>query len=341
MKALVKTAPGSGNMQLKQVPVPEPKEDEVLVRVKACGVCGTDLKIQDGTFSADTPVIVGHEFAGVIEKTGSAVKTLGVGDRAAFEQHSGACGVCRFCLTGRRHLCPHKRSPGYKSDGGFAQYVCIQACLAHKLPENISFPEAASLEPMAIAAHALLEKTGLKNVRSAVILGCGAIALLALQILKASGVDDVYVVGIDADEDYRFGLAESFGASQTINAAKADPAERIAQLCGGADLVIDLSGAPAAILQGMDMLAKDAKFCAVGLPHERVCIDWQAAVMKAIEIIFSFSSGYEAWEKCISLVSKGKVELSAFTKDIYSLDDWEAAFKAAAGGKALKVIIQP
>lgn len=340
MKALVKTKPGKGNMEIMDMPKPVPKANEVLIRVKACGICGTDLKIQDGDFFANTPVIIGHEFSGVVEETGAEVTCAKQDDRVVCEQHSRACGKCMFCLSGRRHLCSHKKSPGYLSDGAFAEYICMEESLVHSIPDNMSYNEAAVLEPMAIAAHALFEKIGIGGRLNTVILGCGPIALLTLQILKACGTSDVYITGIDADEKYRFKKAIEFGASQTINIMKTDAVSRIKDLTnGGAELVIDLSGAPLAIRQGFDMLCKDGDFCAIGLPYTNVEIDWAATVLKALNVCFSYSSGYEAWEKCIALISSGKVRLDDFTKYVYALEDWEKAFDIARRGSVMKVII--
>ena len=340
MKALVKTKPTKGSMEIMDMPKPEPKANEVLIKVKACGICGTDLKIQDGDFFADTPVIIGHEFSGTVEETGALVTCAKPGDRVVCEQHSKACGKCKFCLSGRRHLCPHKRSPGYLSDGAFAEYICMEESLVHKIPDNMTYNEAAILEPMAIAAHAIFEKIGIGGGLNAVILGCGPIALLTLQILKACGTANVYVTGIDADEEYRFKKALEYGAEETINVMKTDAVSRIKDLTdGGAELVIDLSGAPSAIRQGIDMLCKDGKFCAIGLPHTNVEIEWAATVLKAINFYFSYSSGFATWEKCIALISSGKVRVDDFTKDVYALKDWAKAFDKARSNSAMKVII--
>lgn len=340
MKALVKTKPGKGNLEIKDMPKPVPKANEVLIKVKACGICGTDLKIQDGAFFANTPVIVGHEFSGIVEETGDNVTCAKLGDRVVCEQHSKACGKCRFCLSGRRHLCSEKQSPGYLTDGGFAEYICMEESLVHKIPENMTYNEAAVIEPMAIAAHALFEKISIGGGLNAVILGCGPIALLTLQILKACGTTDVYVTGIDMDEGYRFNKALEYGAAETINVMKTDAVHRIKDLTdGGAELVIDLSGASSAIQQGIGMLCKDGKFCAIGLPNTNVVVEWTTTVLRAINIFFSYSSGSATWEKCIALISSGKVRLDDFTQDIYPLENWQTAFDKARSGSSMKVII--
>ena len=343
MKALVKYSRGVGMMEVRDVPVPVPKAGEVLVRIKSVGVCGTDLKIYDDTFFSDVPVIVGHEFSGIIEAVGEGVSRFGIGDRIVAEQHVGACGICENCLGGRRHLCKSKRSPGYLTDGAFAAYIAMPESLLHAIPDGVSYDEACVIEPMAITAHALFEKARIEPEDTVVILGCGPIALITLQILKAEGAAAVYMTGLDVDAEHRFGLARQMGADALINVQQEDPVKRVAELTNGrgVDLVIDLSGAQAAIRQGLGMLRKDGRFCAVGLPHADVCVPWSALVLSAVNVYFSYSSGYRTWERCLSLLQRGKVDLAPFTRYVYPLSDWEQAFADARTGVALKAIIQP
>jgi L-iditol 2-dehydrogenase len=343
MKALVKYDHGPGRMEIREVPVPQPGRDEVLIKIAYCGICGTDLKIADGLFATYPPVIIGHEFSGVIEKAGPDVTGWGIGDRVVSEQHTKACGRCRFCLTGRRHLCLEKRSPGYGVDGAFAEYICLPASLLHGIPPEISLAEAALTEPMAVAAYGTLGRTGIRPEEFVVILGCGPVAILTLQMVKAEGASKVVMTGIDADEKSHFEIARKLGADKLINVMKQDPVAVVMEETGhfGADVVVDLAGSPAAILQGMDMLAKDGRLCAIGLPHGDVSVPWQKAVLKALRIIFSYSSDYESWERCLSMMQNRKVVLHDFIQDIYPLDEWEDAFMQARSGNALKVLIQP
>ncbi len=342
MRALVKIAHGAEHMEIMDVPVPEIAPDEVLVKVQCVGVCGTDLKIQDGGFNTNVPVIVGHEFAGEITAAGKTVKELKPGMRVVAEQHWKACGVCEYCLTGRRHLCLKKQSPGYLSDGAYAEYIAVNQSLIHRVPEGMSDEQACLLEPMGIAAHAIFEKCSVKTADKVVILGCGPIALIALQILKAVGAGSVTLTGLNADVAERFPLALRLGADQVINVEREDAKDAILSQTGGigADLVIDLSGASRAITGAFDFLKRDGRFCAIGLPHGDVCLPWSTLVMKAAQIAFSFSSSYATWEKCLWLVSSGKVDLSPFTEAVYELNDWRRAFDDARAGRVLKAIIR-
>ena len=343
MKALVKYQKGYANMEVRDVPKPTPKPDEVLICIKAVGICGTDLKIYDDKFGYNAPVIVGHEFSGVIEAVGDRVCDWQVGERVVGEQHTHACGICEFCLTGRRHLCTSKKAPGYGIDGAFAEYLCMPQSLLHRIPENVSYEEAALIEPMAVAFHAVFRRMKFEPEDFIVILGCGPIALLTLQMVKAEGASKVAMTGLNVDEIMRFGKAQKFGADYVINVEKEDLEQRILAVTNGkgTDIVIDLTGAKQAIVGGFSLLKKDGKFCALGMPGENVPVPWQELVLKAITFYYSYSSDYKSWEGCLSLIENNKVCLEDFVTTIYPLVQWEQAFEAARSGQALKVIIKP
>jgi L-iditol 2-dehydrogenase len=343
MRALVKYDHGPGAMELRRVPVPQPGPDEVLIRVEACGICGTDVHILHGRFACDPPVIVGHEFSGVIAAAGAAVQGWSVGDRVIAEQHVGSCGQCEFCLTGRRQFCPHKRSPGYRSDGAFAEYIVIASSLLHRVPQRVSLHQAALVEPMGITAAAVLGKAGVKPGETVVLLGCGAISLLTLQMVRACGAGKVLVTGIEADERLRFAAARQFGADRCIRSDRVDAVEAVMEETGGAgaDLAVDLSGSPRAVEEGLRMLKKDGRFCAVGLPSQPVSLPWADLVLRAPTLFFSYSSDYRAWERCLGMLDRGEVRTELFLRRTFSLEEWEEAFRTAESAEALKVLILP
>lgn len=343
MKALVKFEKGIGRMEIRDIPKPVPGHGDVLIKVEATGICGTDLKILHDSFNYNPPVVLGHEFAGTIEQLGENVTSWQVGDRVVSEQHTLACGHCRYCLTGKRQFCPAKRSPGYMIDGAFAEYITMPASLLHRMPDGMAFEEGALIEPLAVAAYGILSRCGIKPEDYVVILGSGPIALLAVQMVMAEGASRVLVTGIEADEKSRFAVARSLGAYRTINSMREDPVRTVIEDTAGvgADVVIDLSGAAGAILQGIEMIRKNGRFCALGLPAGDVPLPWAKVALKAIDLVFSYSSDFESWERCLSMINRGKVRLEQFTRDVYALDDWAAAFAKAGSGEALKVIIKP
>jgi L-iditol 2-dehydrogenase len=215
--------------------------------------------------------------------------------------------------------------------------------LLHKIHDSLSYEEATLIEPMAVATYAILERTRIEPEDFVVILGCGPIALLALQIIKAEGASKVAIVGLDSDEEFRFKIAKDFGVDFLINTQKDNVVETIYEATGGrgSDIVIDLTGSEKAIIQGFSLLKKDGKFCAIGLPYNDVSTPWTYLALKAATIIFSYSSNYKSWERCLSMIENNKVKLKQFTNDRYPLDKWEEAFKKARTVEVLKVIINP
>ncbi len=344
MKALVKKAKGKGQIELLDYPVPQVKEGYVLLRIEAAGICGSDLKIYNDDHPYYPPVILGHEFSGEIVDTGPGVQGWKKGERVVSEVHGLVCGRCRFCLSGEKHVCPSKRALGWGIDGGFAEYVNVPSWLLHRIPVGVSFEEAALMEPLAIAVHGILERAKVEPEDVVVVLGCGPIGLLALQMAKAEGASQVFITGVNQDEKTRLRMAEGLGADRTINVQKEDPVALVREKTGGigADLVIELSGSPAAISQGVRMVRTHGRFLAIGIPVEsEVPLPWKEIIFKAPSLIFHFSSCYSSWERGLSLLGHKKVDVKSLISNILPMRDWEEGFRLAKSGEAIKVLLKP
>ena len=341
MKALVKTV--DEDMQIRDVDMPRLQNGEVMLKVHSVGICGTDLKIYMNQFPCNAPVILGHEFSGTIIQCAPDVKEFHVGQRVIAEQHFDACGICEFCLTGKRQWCKSKRSPGYMCDGAFAEYIAVSKTLIHVIPENITMEQATVIEPMGIAAFAVYDSIKVQPEETVVILGSGPIALLAVQIVRAAGAGKIVVTGLDIDEQKRFALARKYGADETVNVQRMDIKECINEWTDGVgvDVVMDFSGAPQAILDGLDLLKKGGRFCAVGMPHEDITLPWKDLVLSAKRIIFSYSSNFVSWKRCLSLIERGAVSIDEYTKCMLPMEKWKEAFELALKGEYLKVILTP
>jgi len=344
MKALVKKAKGRGQIELLDSPVPQVKEGYVLLRIEVAGICGSDLKIYDDDHPYFPPVILGHEFSGEVVEVGAGVQGWKKGDRVVSEVHGLVCGQCRFCLSGEKHVCPSKRALGWGIDGGFAEYVRVPSWLLHRMPDGVSFEEAALMEPLAIAVHGILERAKVDPEDSVVVLGCGPIGLLALQMAKVEGASRVFVTGMNLDEKVRLKMAKDLGADRTINVQKEDPVAIVKEATRGigADLVVELSGSPAAIRQGLGMVRTHGRFLAIGIPAEQeVGIPWKEIIFKAPSLIFHFSSCYSSWERGLSLLEHKKVDAKALITNILPMKDWEKGFHLAKSGEAIKVLLKP
>ena len=343
MQAVVKTARGAGHLELREVPVPQMAPDEVLIRVRACGICGSDLKIQDDQHPYTPPVVIGHEFAGEIVKVGRDVKGWAEGDRVVSEQHTHACGHCRQCLTGNAFACASKRSPGYFTDGAFAEFIKIPAWLLHRIPDNLSFVEAALSEPAAVAAHGVLDRTGIGPEDVVLVLGCGPIGLVAAKMAQAEGAAKVIVTGIDRDEKVRLPKARELGIDHAVNVMRAELAALVEDLTRGegADVVIELSGAPPAITQAFQLARRLGRVGIIGQPPtDEVAIPYREALFRALTVSFSYSSKYTSWERVLSLFERGAIRPAQFISHVLPLDEWERGFDLSRSGEAVKVVLE-
>ncbi len=344
MRGLVKTARGPGHLELRDVPAPQIAPDEVLIRVRACGICGSDLKIQDDQHPYTPPVVVGHEFAGEIAEVGAAVTGWEVGDRVVSEQHTRACGRCRQCLTGNAFACSSKRAPGYFVDGAFTEFIKVPAWLLHRIPDNLSFVEAAFTEPSAVAAHGVLDRTGIAPEDVVLVLGCGPIGLVAAKMAQAAGASKVIITGVERDEQARLPKARELGIDCVVNVSQTDLAALVADLTGGegADVVIELSGAPPAIAQSFRLARRLGRVGIIGQPPtDEVVVPYRDALFRALTVSFSYSSKFTSWERALSLFARGAIRPAQFVTHVLPLAEWKRGFDLSRSGEAVKVVLEP
>lgn len=344
MKALVKYAPGKGNMEIRDVPVPGIEADEVLIKVKYAGICGSDLKIMSDEHPYYPPVITGHEFSGEIVEAGGAVKGWDVGDRVVSELHTMKCGMCSLCKSGEWYVCKSKRAPGWGIDGAFAEYVKMPAWLLHRIPENVSFKEAAVTEPVAVAVNAVLESTRVEPGDFVAVLGCGPLGLIAAQLAKAVGASASLITGTEKDEGARLPAARKLGIDYVVNVQRQDPVALVKELTGGigADLVVDFAGAQPALLQGFEMVRIHGRFCAVGVPPtDMVEVPWKALIYKGVNVVFNFSSKYTSWKRALQMMETGRLDVKPLITHVLPLDAWQEGFDLAKRGDAIKVLLAP
>ena len=344
MRALVKTAEGRGSLELRDVPVPKVETGEVLIRVRACGICGSDLKIQDGQHPCTPPVVIGHEFAGEIVGIGTKVSGWTVGDRVVSEQHVKACGHCRQCLTGNAFACRSKRAPGYFTDGAFTEFIKVPAWLLHRIPSNLNFVEASFTEPSAVAAHGMLDRTGILPEDVVLILGCGPIGLVAAKMAQTAGASKVIITGVDHDEKMRLPKARELGIDHVVNVTQTDLSNLVNDLTSGegADVVIELSGSLPAIQQAFQLARRLGRVGMIGQPPaEEIKIPYRQAMFRALTVSFSYSSKFTSWERALSLFERSAIKPSQFITHVLPLEEWPRGFDLSRSGEAVKVVLEP
>jgi len=342
MKALVLTAPS--RFELLDVPVPSVGEGDVLVAVKACGICGSDVHGMDGsTGRRIPPIIMGHEAAGVIAAVGATVTGWAVGDRVTFDS-TISCGQCGYCRTGRVNLCDNRRVLGvscaeYQQDGAFAEFVAVPRHILYRLPEGMPFERAAMVEAVSIAMHAV-QRASPHPGEWAVVVGAGTIGLLAVQVLRTSGCT-VLAADIDAE---RLELAGRLGAHGTLRVGQDDVAAAVRERTGGAgaDVAIEAVGLDATVQLAIDCLRKGGRLALVGNLVPRATLPLQAVVTRELTLAGSCASAGE-YPACLDLIASGKVKVEPLISAVAPLEDGPAWFDRLYRKEPglMKVILRP
>jgi L-iditol 2-dehydrogenase len=299
------------HLEMVEMPRPEIGPDDVMIRVRACGICGSDVHGFDGsTGRRIPPLVMGHEAAGTVAALGSRVKGLREGDRVTFDS-TVYCGECRFCRKGKVNLCDNRQVLGvscadYRRHGAFAEYVSVPRRIVYPLPDSLLFEHAAMIEATSIAVHAV----GLAQVsagNSAAVVGTGMIGLLAIQALSIGGVNPLIAVDVD---DGRLALAGQFGASHTYNSATVDAVAAVRDLTEGrgVDLAIEAVGNTGAIGTAIASLQKGGTVVLIGNISPSVDLPLQSVVTREIRLLGSCASSGEI-PACIELLASGRIKV--------------------------------
>ena len=343
MKALVLTA--YNRLEMQDVPVPKIGPEDVLVKVGACGICGSDIHGMDGsTGRRRPPIIMGHEAAGTIVERGRDVQGWAEGDRVTFDS-TIYCGKCRFCRAGKINLCNNRRVLGvscedYRQDGAFAQLVAVPQHILYRLPAAVSFERAAMVEPVSIALHAV-NRTPRRMNDTALVVGAGMIGLLALQALRAAGCGRTIVVDLDPA---RLELAARLGADLCLQPDRSDVIREIlAQTDGrGADVAIEAVGLSPTVQLAVAGLCKGGHLTLVGNIQPQVELPLQLVVSRELTLHGSCASCGE-YPACLELMARGTIDVDSLVSATAPLEDGAAWFERLyhGGQGLLKVILQP
>lgn len=340
MKALMKTAKGYDNMQLVEIDEPTATKDLVKIKVKYCGICGSDLHAYEGTYpSTVPPVVLGHEFSGEVVEIGSDVKNIKVGDRVTSETTFLTCGECEECKTKNYNLCSNRKGIGTQVNGAMAEFVLSREKSLHVLPSNVTYLSAALSEPLSCGVHACLEKTQVKNGQVICVFGPGAIGLLLAMVAQSQGAK-VIVAGVTKDEK-RLALAKKLGMT-AIDQQKHSLEETVANLTKdhGVDCSFECSGAISALNEAIKITKKKGSIVQMGVfSKDYNEIDTQNILQKELQYIGSRSQRPSSWEKTIELLKKEIVVPEKIVTAFVSLDNWREGFINSIEAKDIKIVI--
>jgi threonine 3-dehydrogenase len=342
MKAVVKTHAGPG-AEMRQVPIPRIGPRDVLIKVRATSICGTDLHIfKWDPWSAGRihpPIIMGHELSGEIVDVGKDVTSVRVGDFVSAESHI-VCGVCDLCRTGNGHICRNTQIIGVDRDGCFAEYIALPAENAWIDPPDMPAEIAALQENFGNAVHAALATPVVG--RKVLMTGCGPVGLMAILVARAAGARAIYVTDVS---EYRLNLAKQLGATIAIDPTRENTQKIIFDVTNGegVDVLLEMSGAPSAIRDGFDVLKKGGAAALLGLPSKPFEFDLgNLVIMKGITVFgIAGRKLWDTWYAARGLQRGGAVDLTPIVTHKFKLDDFEKALETMASGNSGKVVMFP
>jgi threonine 3-dehydrogenase len=334
--AKLERAPG---LVLTELPVPEIGPNDVLIRIRKTGICGTDVHIWNWDAWAErtipVPMQVGHEYVGVIEALGAEVRGLKVGDRVSGEGHI-TCGHCRNCRAGRRHLCRNTLGVGVNRPGAFAEFLALPASNAFRIPEGIGDDLAAIFDPFGNATHTALSFDLVGE--DVLITGAGPIGVMAAAIARHVGARHVVITDLN---EYRLALARQMGATRAVNAARESLRDVMAELgmTEGFDVGLEMSGAPAALRDMLAFMNHGGKVALLGIPPAETAIDWNHVIFKGLEIRGIYGRQmYETWYKMVAMLQSG-LDISPVITHRFPVVEYRAGFATMLSGDSGKVVL--
>jgi L-iditol 2-dehydrogenase len=332
-------------LEIVNLATPEPAPDEVLVQIAACGVCGSDVHGYDGTSGRRIPpIVMGHEAAGKVASVGSRVVGLSPGDSVTFDS-TIFCGQCHDCLRGKTNLCDHRQVLGvscteYRRPGAFAEYIAVPQRIVHHLPREVSFAEAAMLEPAAVALHAVAH-ANLGSDSTVLVLGAGMIGLLILQSVRAAGCSRVVVADLDSS---RLALASQLGAVQTIHTSGEALVSQLQRETNtaGVDVVFEAVGVAPTVQAAIACVRKGGQVILVGNLSAQVPLPLQSVVTRQIQLQGSCASAGE-YPEAIRMLASGTIKVRPLITAVASLDEGPSWFERLHSGEPnlMKVVLVP
>lgn len=353
MKAVIKKDYRPFTVEYADFPKPEAGDNDVVFKVKAAAICGSDLglyydKVEGKT--VDYPIVIGHEFAGEVTEVGKNVTRWEVGDRVVSDNTGYVCGTCYACGSGEYLFCSQRKGMGNDMDGGFAEYVKIPGqvlqafpnCL-YRIPDNVTFEAAAMMDPCCNGYKAVVQEGGLLPGESVVVFGVGALGLFSVIAAKNAGAGRIIIVGMKEDEKVRFPLAKRLGATDVVIADRENAVERCREIAGeeGVPLLIDCAGAPQILKQAIDIVRNGGKIVKIGYSKNPIDFSLDTMALKGIVLIGHMGYDSTSWKNCLRLLEKGEVDMEALISHRLPLSQWQQGLELVKNKEATKVILLP
>ena len=343
MRALVKFGNNDGEVEIRELPVPEIGPGDVLLETGSVGVCGWDIEMWRHKMAnpVKVPVVQGHEFCGTIVACGSEIDDFKPGDRVVCETSAVVCGKCAMCMSGNYQLCASRKGFGYGVDGAFADYVKVRRGCLHRLPDTVSFDHGCLTEPACVAYHALVKNSRILPGDTVVILGPGPVGLMSLQVAKICNAGKIIVVGTGRSK-IRLDAAKKLGADRIINSSETDPLDAImSETRGeGAPLVVDAAGNSATLALSLKAVARLGQITKIGWGPKPAACSLDPLLSKGARLQGSFSHNWGTWERVISLIGSGDFDMETMISHRIDLAQWHETFEDIEAGRGIKAVVQ-
>ena len=339
MKGLVKYDHGPVNMEVRELPVPELKSGEVRVEIRAAGICGTDIHIYKDEYPYNPPVIMGHEFSGIVDEVADTDEYR-PGDAVTGIPTTVVCGVCRYCTAGQHSLCDSRLSIGSGVHGVFTNYVVMPAWALRRIPEHLDLTIGALSEPLCCCVKAVSIRTSVTAGDVAVVTGPGPIGMLTTQVAKAEGA---YVILTGTSEDRERLELGAHWADETVNIDEVDLLGLVRDRTQGygADVIYECSGSAAATRSAIELVRKQGTIMQIGLHGAPFELDFFPAELKEIDIRTSFAGSLDAWDRTMVMLDQRRIELEPIVSDVVPLTEWENAFRRLLNKEGMKILFEP
>ncbi len=344
MTAVVNYGAEPHSVDLREIPIPEIGETDVLLAVQAVGICGSDLHQYTGkqSWKVNYPVVLGHEFSGVIAQKGKQVRGFSEGDRVVSETAAVIDSASPFTRQGLYNLDPNRLGFGYGVNGAMTKFVKVPERCLHNIPSHLSFEKASLTEPCCVAYNATCVNSKIRPGDTVAVIGPGPIGLLCALMAKVAGAGYVAVIGIPADA-HRLEVAKTLGANATLGAKGENISEWVKGFGDGYgfDLVIDAAGVSATLKTAMDIVRPAGQITKVGWGPQPLNFSLDPLVQKAVTLQGSFSHNWPIWEKVITLLASGQLNLDLVLNRVSPLEEWHDAFDEMHSGKIVKGVLKP
>ena len=344
MSALVNFDSKPHSVEIREVPIPQIGEDEVLVAVQAVSICGSDVHQYQGkvSYKVNYPVILGHEFSGIIAKAGSRVHAFKKDDRVVSETAAVIDLYSPFTCEGYYHLDPNRLGFGYGVDGAMTKFVRVPERCLHRIPDGLSFEKAALAEPSCVAYDVICVNSRIRPGDSVVVIGPGPIGLLCILLAKLSGANPLVAVGLPVDAK-RLKIASQIGATMSLGAQGEDIVGQVKTIGDGygVDLVVDAAGHSSALKLALDIVRPKGQITKVGWGPQPCNFSLDPLVAKAVTLQGSYSHTWPMWEKVLAMLASNQLDLDPILGRVTSLTEWQSSFEAMLSGEIVKGVLKP